>query len=73
MEVPSTVWKFTDVLSAVPPVFVTVKTYEVVPELQAGLKAYFPFYNDERPHQSLDYRTPATVYREERVAGKSAG
>ena len=33
MAVPSTVWKFTDELSAVLPVFVTVKTYEVVPEL----------------------------------------
>jgi hypothetical protein len=34
-----------------------------VPLLQAGLKAYFPFYNEERPHQALDYRTPAQVYR----------
>lgn len=28
----------------------------------AGLGRYFPFYNYERPHQSLDYRTPASVY-----------
>jgi putative transposase len=45
-----------------------LKRYEVVPALQAGLKAYFPFYNEERPHQSLDYRTPAEVYRRTRRA-----
>ncbi len=41
-----------------------LKNYEGVPQLQAGLSAYFPFYNDERPHQALDYRTPAEVYRQ---------
>jgi putative transposase len=40
-----------------------LKRYERVPQLQAGLRDYFPFYNDRRPHQSLDYRTPAEVYR----------
>jgi len=38
--------------------------YETVPELRRGLGRYFVFYNDERPHQSLGYRTPAAVYRE---------
>jgi putative transposase len=37
--------------------------YEGVPELQQGLQRYFPFYNEERLHQALDYRTPAVVYR----------
>jgi putative transposase len=37
--------------------------YEGVPQLERGLGRYFPFYNEERPHQSLDYRTPAAVYR----------
>lgn len=32
--------------------------YEAVPELQRGLGRYFPFGNEERLHQSLDYRTP---------------
>ena len=41
--------------------------YESVPELERGLRAYFRFYNEERLHQSLDYRTPAEVYREGRV------
>jgi putative transposase len=27
-----------------------------------GAIPYFPFYNSERLHQSLDYRTPAAVY-----------
>jgi len=29
--------------------------------LDAGLARYFRFYNEERPHQSLGYRTPAAV------------
>ncbi|MDH7488139.1 MAG: integrase core domain-containing protein, partial [Anaerolineae bacterium] len=33
-----------------------------VPELEAGLHGYFRFYNHERPHQSLGYRTPAEVH-----------
>lgn len=27
-----------------------------------GLHSYFQFYNHERPHQALNYRTPAEVY-----------
>ena len=27
-----------------------------------GLTRYFEFYDHERPHQALDYRTPADVY-----------
>jgi putative transposase len=41
-----------------------IKGYETVPQLETGLGRYFPFYNEERLHQSLDYRTPAVVYRE---------
>ena len=40
-----------------------IKDYERVPELESGLTAYFRFYDEERPHQSLDYRTPGEVYR----------
>jgi putative transposase len=42
---------------------VYLRGYETVPQLQAGLGRYFPFYNRERLHQSLDYQTPAAVYR----------
>jgi len=41
---------------------VYLKGYERVPELECGLRTYFGFYNTERLHQSLDYRTPAEVY-----------
>ncbi len=41
-----------------------LRCYERVPELIEGLGKYFPFYNEERLHQSLDYRTPAALYRE---------
>jgi putative transposase len=40
-----------------------LRCYELVPELQGGLRRYFGFYNDERPHQALDNRTPAQVYQ----------
>ena len=41
---------------------VYLRGYETVPELERGLAAYFRFYNQERLHQSLDYRTPAEVH-----------
>ena len=31
-------------------------------ELEGGLTTYFTFYNTERPHQALAYRTPAQVH-----------
>jgi putative transposase len=40
-----------------------IRCYETVPELRRGLGRYFEFYNEGRPHQSLDDRTPAIVYR----------
>jgi putative transposase len=39
-----------------------LKDYLTVPALAAGLDAYFCFYNHERLHQSLNYRTPAEVH-----------
>ncbi len=39
-----------------------LQNYETVLALIAGLTHYFPFYNEERPHQSLNYRTPEEVY-----------
>lgn len=36
--------------------------YGTIPEVKSGLKSYFDFYNNERLHQSLRYRTPAEVY-----------
>ena len=31
-------------------------------ELTLGLTEYFMYYNQERPHQSLAYRTPEQIY-----------
>jgi putative transposase len=42
---------------------VYLKDYRSVPEAIQGLWRYFEFYNSERLHQSLNYQTPATVYR----------
>jgi len=39
-----------------------IKDYETVEDLKKGLRSYFWFYNNERPHQSLGNRTPAEVY-----------
>ena len=33
---------------------------------EVSLADYFRFYNEERIHQALDYRTPAEVYKERR-------
>ena len=36
--------------------------YQTVSEAKNGLTAYFRWYNQERPHQSLAYNTPEDVY-----------
>ena len=36
--------------------------YQTVPAARAGLSGYFEFYNTERPHEGLGYRTPQEVY-----------
>ena len=41
---------------------VYLKDYQEAADAQRGLKRYFRHYNRERPHQALDYRTPAEVY-----------
>jgi putative transposase len=41
---------------------VYLKDYESVTEARTGIERYFRFYNQERIHQSLDYRTPAAIY-----------
>ena len=44
---------------------VYLKGYQKVPEARAGIGAYFRFYNQERPHQALGYRTPREVFETE--------
>jgi putative transposase len=47
-----------------------IRGYETVPDLHRGMGRYFGFYNEERLHQSLDYRTPAAVYRGSGITGR---
>ena len=42
---------------------VYLNDYQSVPESVRGLGGYFNFYNHERLHQSLGYRTPDEVER----------
>ncbi len=37
-------------------------------QLYEGLQEYFSFYNHERSHQSLEYKTPADCYLQKKVA-----
>jgi putative transposase len=48
---------------------VYLKDYADPREAREGLRAYFRFYNEQRLHQALDYRTPAEVY-EGRAGGE---
>lgn len=41
---------------------VYIKDYTEVSDAREGLDSYFHFYNNERPHQSLDYQTPQQVH-----------
>ena len=48
---------------------VYLKAYRDGSEARRGIDAYLDFYNRERPHQSLDYRTPAQVFASGRLLG----
>jgi putative transposase len=46
---------------------VYLKAYATVAEARAGIAAWFKFYNDERPHQALDYLTPRQFFAANRT------
>ena len=48
---------------------VYLKAYRDGSEARRGIDAYLDFYNRERPHQSLGYRTPAQVFASGRPLG----
>ncbi len=48
---------------------VFIKAYGSVAEARRGIGAWFAFYNDERLHQALDYRTPREVFMEVAACG----
>ena len=43
-----------------------INDYETVHDAEEGIGGYMSFYNHERPHQSLNYKTPAEVYFDEK-------
>ena len=43
---------------------VYLKAYADAKEARRELGAYFRFYDDQRPHQALGYRTPAEVFHQ---------
>lgn len=45
---------------------VYIKEYKTVREAEGSLGKYFEFYNKERLHQSLEYKTPAMIYFQEK-------
>jgi putative transposase len=52
---------------------VYLNAYASVAEAKAGIGAWLDFYNQERQHQSLGYRTPRQIYQEGLwICGRSA-
>ena len=52
---------------------VYLNAYATVAEAKAGIGAWLDFYNTERQHQSLGYRTPRQIYQESLwICGRSA-
>ena len=51
-----------------------LNAYASVAEAKAGIGAWLGFYNEERQHQSLGYRTPRQAYEAECrwICGRSA-
>lgn len=47
---------------------VYLQAYEDGISLQKGMEKYFDFYNNERFHQSLSYKTPSEMYNNKKVA-----
>lgn len=41
---------------------VYIHDYDDMPDVHANLQRYWTFYNTERPHQALDYKTPHEVH-----------
>ncbi len=41
-----------------------LKDYRYPEEARIGIREYIDFYNNERPHQNLGYKTPGQVYYE---------
>ncbi len=49
-----------------------LREFKTVKEVKEAIREYFIFYNNERLHQSLGYKTPASIYVGEGICGQSA-
>jgi putative transposase len=47
--------------------------YQTIPEAQAGLRDYFDYYNMQRRHSSLGYKTPWMVFSGLETIGRATG
>jgi putative transposase len=47
---------------------VYLNDYQLMSEARTGIERWFQFYNHRRPHMSLNYRTPAAIYKEGGIA-----
>ena len=52
---------------------VYLKAYRDGREASAAIREYFRFYDCERPHQALGYRTPADVYNSMTIEESNGG
>ncbi|MFU8795733.1 MAG: transposase, partial [Dehalococcoidia bacterium] len=52
---------------------VYLKAYQDGREARRSLGQYFHFYNNERPHQALGYKTPAEVFVSTPLEATNAG
>ena len=52
---------------------VYLKGYQTIPEAQAGLRDYFDYYNMQRRHSSLEYKTPWMIFSGLENIGQTAG
>jgi len=52
---------------------VYLKAYQDGLEARSSIRSYFRFYNSERPHQALGYRTPAEVFTSTPVEATNGG
>jgi putative transposase len=49
---------------------VFIKAYATVAAARGGIGGWLAFYNDERPHQALDYLTPRAVFETRAACGQ---
>lgn len=49
---------------------VYLHSFDTVEQAKNSLRDYIGFYNEERPHQSLNYHTPCDIYRLKKIPTK---